>query len=185
MANKTNGQNVFSYYNVNKVYTQGLEFNTIWKPINQLKISGGYQLLFAKDVTAKNAFENGDVFARENPSSPSFQLKKDAYFGLYNRSRHMANLKVFYTIPKWNLDANIRGAYRSKYGLLDSNGNTYLDAYDDFVDGYTIIDFAINKTFYKNYQLGFGVDNLFNFTDTQNISNIAGRILYGKLNIQF
>lgn len=185
VANKTNGQNVFSYYNVNKVYTQGLEFNTIWKPINQLKISGGYQLLFAKDATAENAFENGDVFARENPSSPSFQLKKEDYFGLFNRSRHMANLKLFYTIPKWDMDTNIRGTYRSKYGLLDSNGNNYLDTYDDFVDGYTIIDFAINKSFYKNYLLSFGVDNLFNFTDSQNISNIAGRIIYGKLNIQF
>jgi outer membrane receptor for ferrienterochelin and colicins len=185
IANKTNGQNVFSYYNVNKVYTQGLEFNTSWNVTNQLKVSGGYQLLFAKDKNAIKAFENGDVFARENPSSPSFQLDKGDYFGLYNRSRHMTNLKVFYSVPKWNLDANVRATYRSKYGLLDTNGNTYLDAYDDFVDGYAIIDFAINKSFFNNYQLGFGIDNLFNFTDTQNISNIAGRIIYGKLNIQF
>jgi outer membrane receptor for ferrienterochelin and colicins len=138
-----------------------------------------------KDKDAIEAFENGEVFARENPSSPSFLLSKSDYFGLYNRSRHMANLKVFYTIPKWNLDTNIRGTYRSKYGLLDSNGNNYLDIYDDFVDGYTIIDFAINKMFFNDYQLGFGVDNLFNFKDPQNISNIAGRIIYGKLNIQF
>ncbi|MEZ4795997.1 MAG: TonB-dependent receptor [Flavobacteriaceae bacterium] len=185
IANKTNGQNVFSYYNVNRVYTQGLEFNTTWKPSYKLKISGGYQLLFAKDKNAEKAFKNGEVFARENPTSPSFQLKKDDYFGLYNRSRHMANLKLFYDLPQWNLDTNLRGTYRSKYGLIDSNGNSYLDTYDDFVNGYTIIDFAINKTLHNNYQLGFGIDNLFNFTDTQNISNIAGRIIYGKLNIQF
>jgi outer membrane receptor for ferrienterochelin and colicins len=162
-----------------------LEFNTTWKPTNRLKISGGYQLLFAKDKDAEKAFENGDVYARENPSSPSFQLNKEDYFGLFNRSRHMANLKLFYTIPDWNMDTNLRGTYRSKYGLIDSNGNTYLDSYDEYVDGYAIIDFAINKTFNKDYQLGFGVDNLFNFKDTQNISNIAGRIIYGKLNIQF
>lgn len=185
IANKTNGQNVFSYYNINKVYTKGLEFNSTWKPNNNLKISGGYQLLFAKDKEAESAFENGEVYARETPSSPSFQLKKEDYFGLYNRSRHMANLKVFYVFPKLNLDANIRGTYRSKYGLFDTNGNNYLDSYDDFVDGYTVIDFAINKRFFNDYTLGFGVDNLFNFTDTQNISNIAGRIIYGKLNIQF
>jgi outer membrane receptor for ferrienterochelin and colicins len=83
------------------------------------------------------------------------------------------------------LDANIRGTYRSKYGLFDTNGNNYLDAYDDFVDGYTIWDIAINKTIYENYQLGFGMDNLLGFTDTQNISNISGRIIYGTLNIQF
>ncbi|MCK7589322.1 TonB-dependent receptor [Subsaxibacter sp. CAU 1640] len=185
IANKTNGQNVFSYYNVHEVYTQGLEFNSTWKLNNQLKISGGYQLLFAKDKAAEEAFKNGEVYARESPSSPSFQLKKDDYFGLYNRSRHMANLKVFYEFAKWNLDANIRGTYRSKYGLFDTNGNTYLDVYDDYVDGYAIWDFAINKTIYKNYQIGIGVDNLFAFTDTQNISNIAGRIIYGKLNIHF
>ncbi|MDY7395919.1 TonB-dependent receptor [Aureibaculum sp. 2210JD6-5] len=185
IANKTNGQSVFSYFNIDKVYTQGLEFNAVWKPNNQLKVSGGYQLLFAKDKDVEKAFKNGEVFARESASSPSFQLQKDDYFGLYNRSRHMANLKIFYTIPAWGLDTNIRGTYRSKYGLFDTNGNDYLDSYDNFVDGYTIIDFALNKTIYKNYQLGVGIDNIFNFTDPQNISNIAGRILYAKLNIQF
>ena len=142
-------------------------------------------MLFAKDKAAEKAFKNGEVYARETPSSPSFQLKEDDYFGLYNRSRHMANLKVFYEFTTLNLDANIRGTYRSKYGLYDTNGNTYLDTYDDFVEGYSIWDFAINKTLYKNYKLGFGIDNVFAFTDTQNISNISGRIIYGKLNIQF
>ncbi|NER12617.1 TonB-dependent receptor [Leptobacterium flavescens] len=185
IARKTNGQNVFSYTNVDQVYTQGVEFNTKWKATAQLTVSGGYQLLFAKDKEAEDAFENGEVFARENPASPSFQLEKGDYFGLFNRSRHMANFKIFYTLPKWKMNTNLRATYRSKYGLFDSNGNTYLDDFDSFVDGYSIWDFAINKTFYDNYQLGFGVDNLFNFTDPQNISNIAGRILYGKLNIKF
>tara|TARA_R110002051_G_scaffold65839_3_gene119494 strand:+ start:8201 stop:10282 length:2082 start_codon:yes stop_codon:yes gene_type:complete len=183
IANKTNGQNVFSYYNINKVYTEGLEFNTKWNPTKNLKITGGYQLLFAKDKDAKQAFKNGEVYAR-NSNNTSFQLQKDDYFGLYNRSRHMANLKLFYTLPNWKTDANIRTTYRSKYGLSDSNGNSYLDSYDSFVDGYVVIDFAINKSFNNNYKIGFGIDNLFDFTDTQNISNIPGRLLYGKLNIK-
>ncbi|TYA74351.1 TonB-dependent receptor plug domain-containing protein [Seonamhaeicola marinus] len=185
IANKTNGQNVFSYYNVHKVYTQGLEFNSSWKPNNQLKISGGYQLLYAKDKEANEAFNNGNVFARLAPNTPSVQLSKGDYFGLYNRSRHMANLKVFYTFEELGLTSNVRATYRSKYGLFDSNNNSYLDVHDTFVKGYAIIDLALNKTFFTNYQIGFGVDNLFHFRDTQNISNIAGRIIYGKLNIQF
>ena len=185
IANKTNGQNIFSYYNVNKVYTQGLEFNGTWKINNYLKFSGGYQLLFAKDKDAEDAFKNGDVYARLTPSSPSFQLKKGDYFGLYNRSRHMANAKVFYTLKKWGLNTNIRVTYRSKYGLFDTNANGYLDNYDEFVNGYTILDWAINKTIFKKYIVGFGVDNIFNFTDSQNITNLAGRLIYGKLNIQF
>ena len=185
IANKTNGQNVFSYYNVNRVYTQGFELNASWKPNNNLRISGGYQLLYAKDKDAETAFENGEVFARETPTSPSFQLQKGDYFGLFNRSRHMANIKLFYTFNKWNADANIRGTYRSKFGLIDTNGNSYSDAYDRFVEGYGIWDVAFNKTFYNNYQLGLGIDNIFDFTDPQNVSNIPGRIIYGKLNINF
>ncbi|EDP94877.1 TonB-dependent receptor [Kordia algicida OT-1] len=185
IANKTNGQNVFSYTNINEVYTQGLEFSSTWKITKNIKFSAGYQLLFAKDKTAEEAFENGEVFARENPSSPSFQLESSDYFGLFNRSRHMANGKLFYKIPKWNSNANIRTVYRSKYGIADSNGNGYLDKYDDFVNGYSIWDIAFNKTIYDKYTFGLGVDNLFNFTDPQNISNIAGRIIYGNLTIQF
>ena len=97
----------------------------------------------------------------------------------------MANFKIFYNIPKWNLDTNIRITYRSKYGLFDTNGNTYLDTYDEFREGYTIWDFAINKTIYKNYKLGFGIDNIFDFNDPQNITNIPGRIIYGTININF
>lgn len=185
IANKTNGQNVFSYTNINEVYTQGLEFSSTWKVMKNLKFSAGYQLLFAKDKAAEEAFDNGQVFARENPSSPSFQLASSDYFGLFNRSRHMANGKLFYEIPTWNANANIRTVYRSKYGIADSNGNGYLDKYDDFVNGYAIWDIAFNKTLYDNYTFGFGIDNIFDFTNPQNISNIAGRIIYGNLTIQF
>ena len=185
IARKTNGQNVFSYKNINEVYTQGLEFNTSWKPTTQVKILGGYQLLFAKDKDAEKTFEKGEVFARKSTVSPSFKLKKEDYFGLFNRSRHMVNTKIFYKIPLWKLNANIRATYRSDYGLKDSNGNRFLDTYDDFVEAYTIVDFAINKTLYKNYQIGFGIDNVLGFTDPQNISNISGRLIYGKINVQF
>jgi len=192
IANKINGQGVFSYYNVNDVYTNGLEFNASWKPSSQLSFSGGYQLLFAKDKKAKEAFKNGDVFARKNTNSPAFQLTESDYFGLYNRSRHMANLKLFYTMKKWALKTNIRAKYRSKYGLFDTNSNNYLDTYDDFVNSYTLWDWAISKAIKKNFEIGLGIDNLFNFTDAPDsandtlfIGNIPGRIIYTKLNIQF
>jgi outer membrane receptor for ferrienterochelin and colicins len=185
IANKTNGQNVFSYFNINKVYTQGLELNSSWKPNNQFTIKAGYQLLYAKDKKAEKEFENGNVYARENALSPSFQLDKNDYFGLYNRSRHMTNFQLFYYIPKQKLNVNIRFTYRSKYGLYDTNGNGYFDNYDNFVNGYSIIDIAFNKKFNKNFEVGFGVDNLLNFSDYQNISNIPGQIIYGKLNIKF
>lgn len=185
IATKTNGGLVFSYYNVDRVYTQGLELNSSWKPDARLTVSGGYQLLFAKNKAAERDFAEGKIFGRQTPTAPSFRLEKHHYFGLLNRSRHMANFKIFYTVPKWKLHFNCRGTYRSKYGLLDSNGNDYLDDFDDFVAAYTIWDIAINKVFYEKYKLSFGLDNLSDFTDSQNISNLPGRLIYGKIDIQF
>lgn len=190
IARKTNGQNVFSYYNVSEVYTQGVEFNANYKLNENVTISGGYQLLYAKDKEAEQDFEDGLAFATitdNNGVTGDIPLTKDDYFGLPNRSRHMANFKIFYDIQKWNLDTNIRGTYRSKYAQFDSNGTIkgYIDVYDEFVAGYTIWDFAVNKTIYKNYKLGFGIDNMFNFKDPQTITNIAGRMIYGTLNINF
>lgn len=176
------GQNIFSYINVDEVFTQGLEFNISYKPTDEMKVSLGYQLLYAKDKEAIETFEAGSVI---NQNGTDIILFEDQYFGLFNRSRHMGNFKVFYTIPKWKLDVNMRATYRSRFGLFDSNGNNYLDTFDVFANGYSIIDLAFNKRLYKIYEVGFGVDNLFNFTDPQNINNIAGRLLYGKLNIQF
>ena len=174
-----NGQNIFSYVNVDEVFTQGLEFNTSYNPKNNLKMSLGYQLLYAKDKQAITAFSTGRVNANTNTI-----LTEDQYFGLFNRSRHMSNFKVFYTLKKWDLDMNLRTTYRSKFGLFDTNSNGYLDTFDDFANGYAIIDIAFNKTLFKKYQLGFGFDNIFDFTDPQNANSIPGRILYTKLNIQ-
>jgi outer membrane receptor for ferrienterochelin and colicins len=185
IARKTNGQNVFSYYNVNEIYTQGLELNANLKFNKNTVLTTGYQLLYAKDKKAIQAFKNGEVFARLTPTSPAFVLSKKDYFGLLNRSRHMLNFKLSYHIKKWNLDSNIRATYRSKFGLYDNNGNGYLDAYDTFVSGYSIFDFAINKTIFEHYKLGFGMDNFLDFNDPQNISNIAGRIVYGNVTINF
>ena len=180
IAQRTNGQNVFSYYNVGEVYTQGLEYNFTWQIYEHLSFSAGYQLLFAIDKAARREFKEGKVFAKQAVELPAFRLQSKQYFGLLNRSRHMANCKIFYTIPTFDLHTNLRGTYRSRYGLFDTNGNSYLDHFDKFVEGYMIWDLSLNKTFYKDYQLSLGIDNLFNFTNPQYISNVAGRIAYIK-----
>ncbi|WP_299523002.1 TonB-dependent receptor [Winogradskyella sp.] len=184
LVGRENGQNVFSYINRAEVYTQGLEFDGRWKVNDNLTLSGGYQLLYAFDKEAQEDFREGRVFARDPETLSTFELDEDDYFGLFNRSRHTANFKIFYEIPKWNLNTNLRATYRSKFGIGDTNNNTYLDDFDEFIDAQTIIDFAINKTFYKNYTLGVGLDNIFNLTDTQT-PNIPGRLAYATLNINF
>ncbi len=182
IATKLNGQSIFSYYNLNKVYTQGIEFNTAFRLLNDFKINFGYQYLEAKDNEAKNQIKKGEVFARLTPNSPAFQIKPKDYYGLYNRSRHNLNLKISY-VTKNNFEVYFKSKYRSKYGISDTNGNNLLDDFDEFVDSNLLSDMSISKK-YKNYNLTFGVDNLFNYTDPVNIPNYPGRIIYSKLNIK-
>ena len=181
IANKTNGQNVFSYYNVNNVSTFGFDVNTKYKADNYFSFSIGYQLLYAYDLDARKAFENGEVYARLTPTSPAFRLNKKDYFGLYNRSRHMGVIKIKYNNIDKNFSANLRFKYRSKYGLYDSNSNNYLDKYDKFVNGHLTGNVNINKIINSKLTLSVGIENIFNYLDSENISNLSGRIYFCRV----
>ena len=181
IANKTNGQNVFSYYNVNNVSTFGFDINTKYKADNYFSFSIGYQLLYAYDLEARKAFENGEVYARLTPTSPAFRLNKKDYFGLYNRSRHMGVIKINYNNLDKNFSANLRFKYRSKYGLYDSNSNNYLDKYDKFVNGHLTGNVNINKIINSKLTLSAGIENIFNYLDSENISNLSGRIYFCRV----
>ena len=185
VANKINGQNVFSYYNVNNVVTYGLEANSEYKIDNNLKFLLGYQLLFAMDTDVQKEFSDGLVYARLTPDSTAFQLKKTDYYGLFNRSRHMGVLKIIYKNLTHNFDINLRTIYRSKYAIFDSNDNNYLDKYDEFINGYFISNLSLNKYIKNNFIISAGAENIFNYMDPTNIPNIGGRLIYFKLKIYY
>jgi outer membrane receptor for ferrienterochelin and colicins len=185
IARKINGQNVFSYFNFDKIYTTGVETNVGYKINENITINAGYQLLFAFDKTKEELVENGEVFAREPQINQTVVVDKSDYFGLVNRSRHNANIKVFYNIPKIKANFNIRLLYRSKYALFDANGNGLIDRYDSsFVDGFVTTNVAATKTFFKYFKLQIGANNLFDYRDT-NIPCLRGIEAYTRINHQF
>lgn len=184
IAQKTNGQNVFSYFNSDEIFTYGIENNFHYK-INNFKFSLGYQYLVAKDKSVLKAIDKGEVFARDQTTLASFQLKKDDYFGLFNRSKHTANFKVLYTIPTLKTAINLRVFYRSKYGIADSNNNQILDNYDDFVADYFLTNLSITKDIKDNLSLQMGANNLLDFTNPNEISNLSGRQLFARLQFNF
>jgi outer membrane receptor for ferrienterochelin and colicins len=185
VAQKTNGQNVFSYFNIDQIFTYGLEFNSTYNFSKQFNVSVGYQYLIAKDKSVVEAIENGTVFARDPNTLESFQIKKADYFGLFNRSRNTANMKLYYTIPKFKTDFNLQVFYKSKYGLWDTNSNQILDKYDDFVDGYATANFSVTKRIKEKFSIQMGINNLFDFTNPQEISSISGRQIFGKLQFNY
>jgi outer membrane receptor for ferrienterochelin and colicins len=185
VARYTNGQAIFSYFNVNKIFTYGAEINVSYTPFKHLMLAVGYQYLVAKDEGVLEQLNEGKIFARNPVTLNSFKLQQQDYFGLYNRSRHLANFKINYEIEKWKTNVFLRVFYRSRYGLFDSNNNSILDNYDAFVRPYFLMNIAINQTISKHFSAQIGVNNLLNFTDAANIPNIAGRQPFAKIQYNF
>src|SRR5699024_5770703 len=102
VATKNNGQSIFTYFNLDEVYTQGIETQLRWQPSNQLELSAGYQLLDARRKVSETrdiVNDQGEVVERESSS----------YEPMFNRSRHSANVKLFYNWEAPAIDANLRG----------------------------------------------------------------------------
>lgn len=183
IARKTNGQNVFSYNNLNRVFTQGAELESSYRwPLGNglLTLSGGYQYLLAKDKAVVENIKAGTVYRRNPETLISEKVQPSQYGGLFNRSRHMANLKLFYEQPKSGFSASLRGVYRGRYGFGDRDGNLILDSDSEYVRGYVIYNVSVAKT-WKSMTLQAGVDNLTGYTDPTYIPNLAGRLWYTSL----
>lgn len=183
VAQKTNGQNVFSYSNINQIFTYGLEFNSTYDFTKEFSISLGYQYLIAKDKSVLDNFQDYEYI--RDSQLQTIQISKSDYFGLYNRSKHTANIKFAYTIPSIKTDISLRVFYRSKYGLFDTNGNQILDKYDKFVSDYFITNLSITKYITDKFVLQAGANNLFDFTDPNQINNLSGRLLFARIQYNF
>ena len=188
VARKTNGQNVFSYTNLNRVFTQGAEVDGNWKTSigrSQLTLSAGYQYLLAKDKAIQAAVQAGTVYRRNPETLASERVRPRDYGGLFNRSRHMANLKLFYEHAKNGLSGSLRGVYRGRYGFADRDGNLILDAENEYVRGYLTWNMAMAKSWAlspaHSLACQAGIDNLTGYTDPQFIPTLPGRLWYASV----
>ncbi len=195
VAITTANQSIFSYRNISRTYTQGLESNFTYPLGKKLSFSMGYQLLYAKDKDVEQQVKDGNVYYRDPVTLETKRLKSNEYFGLYNRSRHMGNAKLFYNDAAKGIDASVRVIYRGKFGIgdirgsdipsSDRNGNSILDVYDQFVSGYALVNISAAKTIKQGLRFQVGIDNLFNYTDPLYIPNVPGRLLYASVRYTF
>ena len=175
VARRTNGQSVFTYFNVDEVYTQGFETEVRFTISDEISGSAGYQFLDARrkierDRTIQN--EQGEVV----------EVTEVSYRPMFNRSKHSGNVKLFYESANgWG--ANIRGTLRGQYGLNDANGNGFVNP-DEYEKGYSVWNIALSKRFRHNITLRTGIDNLLGHTDT-NQPYLSGRLWYTQLAIEF
>jgi outer membrane receptor for ferrienterochelin and colicins len=139
------------------------------------------------------------VYWRDPVTLVTQRLQPSEYFGLYNRSRHTGNFKVFYQNKEKGVEASMRIIYRGKFGIgdirgniqgeeiptSDKNNNSILDVYDDFVPGYFLVNVSMAYRLKKNLRLQLGIDNLLNYTNPVYIPNLPGRLSYISLSYQF
>ncbi|MEX2601629.1 MAG: TonB-dependent receptor [Balneolaceae bacterium] len=174
VARKTNGQSVYSYFNVDEVYTTGMEAELRWGFGRGLHASLGYQLLDArKRVAAERTVqgEDGEIIQRTDIS----------HRPMFNRSRHSGNVKLFYEDDTgWG--ANIRGIFRGKYGLFDSNGNGYVDD-NEHEPGYQVWNAALSRELFDKLTVQAGVDNLLDYSNI-NVPYLPGRLWYLQASIR-
>ncbi|MBK6860269.1 MAG: TonB-dependent receptor [Saprospiraceae bacterium] len=187
---------IYSYANIKKAYTQGIEASIRFKLKDCIQTELNSQVLFAKDKEVLKAIEDGFVFGRDPVTKLSYQISKSDYFGLYNRSRHTESIKLFYENSKSNWNASLRLIYKSKFGISntagsvqgnvrpssDANSNAILDRFDHFVSGYYLCNISISKLLYSKLKFQIGADNVFNYTDQDRIPNLFGRNLYITIN---
>lgn len=183
IALKRSGQNVFSYTNISEIFTYGLEYNSTYNFSKEFTVSLGYQYLIAKDKSVIDNFEN-HKFVRP-PGSGTIEISKSDYFGLFNRSKHTANVKFLYSIPTIKTDINLRVFYRSKYGMFDTNGNQVLDQYDRFVNDYVQANLSVSKQIQEKLMLQAGANNLLDYTNPSQINNLAGRQIFARIQYNF
>lgn len=177
IALKTNGQSVFSYLNLNRIFTQGFEAEVRIKPasVNGLSIVTGYQFLDSQQ-RIERVFDdvvNGTIVS----------VTELDWVPLFNRSKHTGNVRVFYNIDHYGLETSVRAQFRGRFGFADFNSNNEIDG-NEWAERNTIINASVAKNFSSRYRLQFGVNNITNYQNAQFLPSNPGMTFYTQLNIK-
>jgi outer membrane receptor for ferrienterochelin and colicins len=181
-AYKTGAQ-IFSYLNIGRAFTEGLELEYKKSINSQWMISGGYQYLVTGDKDQIAQIKAGTVYTRD-ANGYSKRLSLSDYVGLPNNSTHKGQLKIAYNNAK-GVFINLRAMYRSEWAVNNTNGNEVFDKGDSFAMGYLSLHSNIGKQFNNQFSAQVGCDNITNYIDAANLPNLPGRTFYISLKYQF
>lgn len=185
---------VYSYRNLSRVYTQGIETNfrctAHLSEKQSVTVSAGYQYLDANDVEVLEAIDKGTA-GTYNPSTGAFtRLTRKMYGGLWFRSRNSGAVSVRFDDEESGWSANIRAQFVGRFGdeALNKNGvsvsnpqRATLDRDDEYVSGYIMLNCAVGKTFrlgdgtHPAITVNIGINNLTNAMNLVSIPSLVGR----------
>jgi outer membrane receptor for ferrienterochelin and colicins len=162
IAYRSNGAPVYSYFNVRKAFTEGIELNGSCSINEKWTASGGYQFLLTADKEDLRRIRQGSVFTRDPETNESYKVRRGDYGGLPNRSAHLANAKLNYNSKGWV--GSLRAIYKSKWGTTDQDGNNLINRDDEFAPGFIQVNISCSREL-GPLRLQAGVDNLFDQKD--------------------
>lgn len=181
---KTNNQAIYSYVNINRVYTQGVDICLTQSFLKHFNINAGYQYLDAKDKDVLDRLKAGTVVKRDPVTYQSAYVTRGEYGGLFNRSKHSANLQLAYNQGTTGWMGSLRAVYRGRFGYADINGDNILDDDREYVKGYCLLNGSAGYSFSKGLLVQAGAENIFNHTDKDRLPNLSGRTFFVNCSVE-
>lgn len=185
---KRNNQSIYSYINLNKVFTEGVEANFSHSFNKNFSLFGGYQFLIAKDKEVVRKIRDGEMYKRDPVTYKTSIVSKNDYKGLYNRSRNTANMRLQYNNVKYKSSAFIVAKFRGKYGVSGMNnyqdGNDILDDDREFAEGFMLMNATFSKRITNSWDIQVGVENILNYTNKLQMPNLFGRSYFMNINFK-
>jgi outer membrane receptor for ferrienterochelin and colicins len=186
--NKTNNQPIFSYMNLDKVFTEGTEASFSYNFNQNFSLFGGYQYLIAKDKKILQQIKGDKLYKRDPDTYLTSLVTKGEYKGLYNRSRNTANLRFQYNNLSYKANAFITAKYRGSYGFSGLNGfqngsGVYTDDRES-VKGFVLLNATISKQIGTRWELRGGIENILNYKNPLLMPNIYGRTYFVNVNFK-
>jgi outer membrane receptor for ferrienterochelin and colicins len=186
--NKVNNQAIYSYKNVNKVFTEGMEFNFSHHFNGNFSVFGSYQYLVAKDKNVLRKIKGKEMYKRDPLTNVTSLVTKSEYKGLFNRSMNTANLRLQYHNLLYNTSVFITAKYRGQYGFSGlngfQNGNDILDDDREFVKGFLLGNVTLSQPLAPRFDAQVGVENILNYTNKLQMPNMFGRSYFINVNFK-
>lgn len=176
---------VFSYMNINEAFTTGSEIQVRGRGFRGLEWEAGYQLLLSGDRRIIREIREGNVYGRNRIEGAVRRMTIGDYSGLMGRSPHMLNLRLMYEHEASGWGGTLRAIYRSRWGVVDRDGNGFANMPEEFARGFTLLNASLQKCFRRTLTVQLNLNNLLDHIDPQNTPNLPGRHVMAGIHWNF
>ena len=145
---------LFGYTNISEATFRGVEFEGLYQKGN-FRFDGSYQYL----ETQANKSDGTEFFLGERP-------------------KHLINFSTTYTTDS-KISFNLNGVIKSKYFFRDVNRSGTQDD-NEFIPSHSLLNGIVSKQ-YSKLNVGFGVNNILDFTNVEYLKFQNGRTLFARL----